>query len=274
MSATPAMVSIGDDGVLNREVSQPLSDVWLDRDLGWLDFNDRVLAEALDERTPLLEKAKFLAIFTSNLDEFMMKRVAVLRTASTPERVQLLRNVRERLLLSLERQAECFRDTIVPELASHGIHLRKWDDLTAAQQEEAGRYFDAEISPALTPLVFDPVSSVSLPFESVDVAGLSPEGSNDRRDLLRPCQGSVRTQAMDRAGSGCASRAKGFRVASRGDSGQCPQALQRDEAHRDHAVPLDARCRGGDRRRIRRRALRESGQGAGQAAPLRTRSEA
>ena len=77
MSAAPALVSVGDDGVLNKEVSQTLSDVWIDRDLGWLDFNDRVLAEALDERTPLLERAKFLAIFTSNLDEFFMKRVAV-----------------------------------------------------------------------------------------------------------------------------------------------------------------------------------------------------
>jgi polyphosphate kinase len=156
MSATPAMVSIGDNGVLNREVSQTLSDVWLDRDLGWLDFNDRVLAEALDERTALLEKVKFLAIFTSNLDEFVMKRVAVLRKASTPERVQLLQEVRRRLILSLERQAECFSGAIVPELANRGIHLRKWDELTSSQQEEAARYFDAEISPALTPLVFDP----------------------------------------------------------------------------------------------------------------------
>lgn len=67
------MVSIGDEGILNREVSPSLSDVWIDRDLSWLDFNDRVLAEAADERTPLLERAKFLAIFTSNLDEFFMK---------------------------------------------------------------------------------------------------------------------------------------------------------------------------------------------------------
>ncbi len=74
MSAAAVMVSIGDEGVLNREVSQALSDVWIDRDLGWLDFNDRVLAEALDDRTPLLERAKFLAIFSSNLDEFFMKR--------------------------------------------------------------------------------------------------------------------------------------------------------------------------------------------------------
>jgi polyphosphate kinase len=157
MSASPAMVSIGDNGVLNREVSQTLSDIWLDRDLGWLDFNDRVLAEALDERTPLLEKAKFLAIFTSNLDEFVMKRISVLRTGSTPEQVQLLRHVREKIQVGLNRQAQCFRGVIVPELASHGIHLRNWEDLTSAQQEEAAAYFDAEISPALTPLVFDPV---------------------------------------------------------------------------------------------------------------------
>ncbi len=155
MSAAPTMVSIGDEGVLNREVSTVLSDVWIDRDLGWLDFNDRVLAEALDERVPLLEKAKFLAIFTSNLDEFLMKRMAVLRQGSTRERAQLLRKIRERLLESLHKEAACFTETIVPQLASRGVHFRKWDELTAAQQEEAGQYFDSQISPALTPLVFD-----------------------------------------------------------------------------------------------------------------------
>jgi len=134
MSAAPALVSVGDHGVLNRELPQPLSDVWLDRDLGWLDFNDRVLAEALDERTPLLERAKFLAIFTSNLDEFFMKRVPILRNVSTPERVRLLAEVRDRLIQSLHRQAECFRGQLVPEMAKCGIHLRKWEDLTPAQR--------------------------------------------------------------------------------------------------------------------------------------------
>jgi polyphosphate kinase len=157
MCAAAATVSIGDDGVLNQEVSPSLSAIWLDRDLGWLDFNDRVLAEALDERTPLLERAKFLAIFTSNLDEFYMKRMAVLRKESSPEQARLLAAVRERLVRSLQRQAECYRDAIVPGLAKHGIHLRGWDELTEAQQDEAGRFFDSEISPALTPLVFDPV---------------------------------------------------------------------------------------------------------------------
>ncbi len=156
MSAAAVMVSIGDDGVLNREVSGALSDVWIDRDLGWLDFNDRVLAEAEDDRTPLLERAKFLAIFSSNLDEFFMKRMAVLRKGSAPERARLLATIRERLDSSLKRQADCFRNAVIPGLAKHGIHLRRWDELTAAQQDEASAYFDREVSPALTPLVFDP----------------------------------------------------------------------------------------------------------------------
>src|SRR5580698_4890689 len=121
MCATAVMVSIGDEGVLNREVSQALSDVWIDRDLGWLDFNDRVLAEALDDRTPLLERVKFLAIFTSNLDEFFMKRLAILRKGSAPGQLQLLGKIRVRLLRSLQRQAECFIRAIVPALAERGI---------------------------------------------------------------------------------------------------------------------------------------------------------
>jgi polyphosphate kinase len=155
MSAAAVLVSIGDEGVLNREISPGLSDVWIDRDLGWLDFNDRVLAEALDDRTPLLERAKFLAIFSSNLDEFFMKRMSVLRKSSTPARARLLATVRERVLGSLGRQADCFRNTLVPGLGKRGVHLRRWDELTPEQQDEASAYFDAEVSPALTPLVFD-----------------------------------------------------------------------------------------------------------------------
>jgi polyphosphate kinase len=155
MCAASAMVSIGDEGILNKELSPSLSDVWIDRDLSWLDFNDRVLAEAADERTPLLERAKFLAIFTSNLDEFFMKRIAVYRKSPTPKRVQMLATLREKLLKSLQRQEECYR-TIVSELTNHGIFLRRWDDLTSGQREEADRYFDSQVSPALTPLVFDP----------------------------------------------------------------------------------------------------------------------
>src|SRR5271154_360578 len=117
MSAAPAFASIGDHGVLNASLPDSLADVWLDRDLSWLDFNERVLAEALDERTPLLERAKFLAIFTSNLDEFFMKRMAVLTKPQTEQQRDLLQRLRNKLLPSLRLQAECYRKNIVPELA-------------------------------------------------------------------------------------------------------------------------------------------------------------
>src|SRR5687767_3643786 len=75
-----------------------LESIWIDRDLSWLEFNRRVLAEAFDERTPLLERVKFLAIFSSNLDEFFMKRMAVLRERPAVAR-ELLKEIRARLLV-------------------------------------------------------------------------------------------------------------------------------------------------------------------------------
>jgi polyphosphate kinase len=156
MSPT-VLASIGDHGVLNAPLSPDLSEIWIDRDLSWLDFNERVLAEALDERTPLLEKAKFLAIFTSNLDEFFMKRGGAIRNGATDPQQALALEVRNKLLVLLERQAECYRKTVIPGLADHGVFLRAWDELSSRQQEEASKYFDSELSAALTPLVIDPV---------------------------------------------------------------------------------------------------------------------
>jgi polyphosphate kinase len=159
MSPAQTRISIGDQGVLNEAVSNDLSEVWIDRDLAWLDFNERVLAQALDKHTPLLERVKFLAIFDSNLDEFFMKRIAVLRENLTPERIELLKRIREKLLPLLIRQAECFRKAIVPALAAHGIILAAWHDLSDAQRERLSEYFDDQVSPALTPLVIDPFHS-------------------------------------------------------------------------------------------------------------------
>lgn len=157
MSPQPTLASIGDHGVLNAPLSESLASVWVDRDLSWLDFNERVLAEALDERTPLLERAKFLAIFTSNLDEFFMKRVSVLREGKGDAQLELMAQLRAKLLPALAMQAECFRKTLVPRLAAQGVALCRWDELTPAQQTEAGEYFEANLSPALTPLVIDVV---------------------------------------------------------------------------------------------------------------------
>src|SRR5688500_8047448 len=164
METATALASVGDHGVLNVPLSQTLSDIWIDRDLSWLDFNERVLAEALDERTPLLERAKFLAIFTSNLDEFFMKRMAVLREDTSIERQELREKIRARLIPMLARQAEEFRERLVPGLARHGIHLKRWLELTPEQREEANAFFDTQVSPALTPLIIHP--SQPFPFFS------------------------------------------------------------------------------------------------------------
>ena len=176
--ATTVLASIGDHGALNASLPAALQPVWIDRDLSWLGFNERVLAQSVDERTPLLERAKFLAIFTSNLDEFFMKREAVLRHGSTDAQQTFLQQVREKIISSLQRQAECYRHVIIPGLGEHGVFLRPWSELTPRQREEANKYFQSEISPALTPLVIDPVHpfpflsnlSTSLVFRLRDVA--------------------------------------------------------------------------------------------------------
>lgn len=125
-----------------------LAHAWRDRDLGWLDFNGRVLHEALDERTPLLERLKFLAIFTSNLDEFYMKRVGLLPR-------KRLAQIRDIVLAQLEQQAYCYQQ-LLPRLAEQGIFLMEWAHLSTAQREEAAQIFDHNVSPALTPLGMDP----------------------------------------------------------------------------------------------------------------------
>ncbi|HUA98384.1 MAG TPA: polyphosphate kinase 1 [Terracidiphilus sp.] len=154
--STNVLASIGDQGALNLALPEELAEIWIDRDISWLDFNERVLAEAVDGRTPLLERVKFLAIFSSNLDEFFMKRMAILRKGQSNDERASFRRLREKLLPQLHKQAECFQQTLVPALAQHGIFLRKWDDLTATQQEEATAHFDSSVSAALTPLVIDP----------------------------------------------------------------------------------------------------------------------
>ena len=144
-----------------------IDNAWFDRDLGWLEFNRRVLHEAQDARTPLLERLKFLAIFSSNLDEFFMKRISVLREhagsdhdddpGDAPGDAQTtLAQVRRRIRELLEAQARCYREQVLPGLEARGIRLANWSSLSPAQKYELERYFDSHISPALTPLGFDP----------------------------------------------------------------------------------------------------------------------
>src|SRR5215470_8850753 len=129
-------------------------ELWYDRDLAWLEFNRRVLAEALDERTPLLERLKFLAIFTSNLDEFFMKRIAVLRVENNGTHTKLLADLRAVILTMVQQQQACFA-ALLPLLERHGIRILSWKDLTDRQCLEARKFFQQNVLPALTPLVVD-----------------------------------------------------------------------------------------------------------------------
>jgi len=120
-----------------------LREAWFDRDLSWLEFNRRVLSEALDDRTPLLERLKFLAIFTSNLDEFFMKRVGAMRTRAYASRNPVsvdqfhdhMVSLRAALFPMLVEQARCFV-RLRPMLAERGIRLAGWQDLSDAQRQQ------------------------------------------------------------------------------------------------------------------------------------------
>ena len=136
------------------------------RELSWLDFNARVLALADDERVPLLERAKFLAIFSQNLDEFFQVRVAALKDqvaagvgGSTPDGLtaaQQLLEIRDKLELLLPRLQATFLDRVAPGLADAGIKLSSWGDLDESDEKYLVEVFEERIFPVLTPLAVDP----------------------------------------------------------------------------------------------------------------------
>ncbi|MFR9800827.1 RNA degradosome polyphosphate kinase [Pseudonocardia sp. RS010] len=141
-------------------------DRYLNRELSWLDFNARVLALAEDTSQPLLERAKFLAIFASNLDEFYMVRVAGLkrrdetglavRSADGLSPREQLVKIAERSQQLSEAHARVFLDEVRPELDQNGIHIRRWSDLSDTQRLRLSDYFAAQVFPVLTPLAVDP----------------------------------------------------------------------------------------------------------------------
>lgn len=161
-----------------------------DRELTWLDFDTRVLELTEDPTIPLLERVRFLAIFSSNLDEFFMVRVASLkakieRGATTPNSAgytprELLKIVLERTQNLVNIQAERFKDVIIPELATHGIEFCKISELTDEERSQLKDYYDKRVFPVLTPLVVDPshpfpyISGLSLNI------GINIESSEDQ----------------------------------------------------------------------------------------------
>ena len=143
-----------------------LAATFQDRELTWLDFDTRVLELTEDPTIPLLERVRFLAIFSSNLDEFFMVRVASLKAkiergvtapnsaGYTPK--ELLKIVLQRTQELVGIQAERFRDVIVPELAQHGIEFFKISELSQDERDHLKDYYNKRVFPVLTPLVVDP----------------------------------------------------------------------------------------------------------------------
>ncbi len=138
----------------------------LDRELSWLQFDERVLALAEREDVPLLERVRFLAIFAGNLDEFFQVRVAGLKeqvaagvvgsgVADLPPSQQL-RTIHSMLRDVLVRQDEVLHERLLPALEEQGIRISDWADLSAAEQRHCTEVFEEQIYPVLTPLAVDP----------------------------------------------------------------------------------------------------------------------
>jgi polyphosphate kinase len=135
------------------------------RYLSWLAFNSRVLDEAIDSRTPLLERVRFMQIFTTNLDEFFMKRVGFLKRqqalgledvdSSGMTTQETLSEVRKLVLDMLQRQGECWNSVLSRQLEREGILILHWSDLFPEEQEELHAYFEDKLFPLLTPLAVD-----------------------------------------------------------------------------------------------------------------------
>ena len=147
-------------------IAESPRDRLIDRELSWLAFNERVLELAEDDSTPLLERCRFLGIFSSNLDDFVMIRVASLKrkiesgitkpnTAGyTP--LQLMHELSARIQNLVQRQSDCFHNSVLPALQSNGIDLVHWEQLSDDEKKYVTSIFTNKIFPVLTPLAVDP----------------------------------------------------------------------------------------------------------------------
>ena len=163
------------DATATPDLADP--EFYINRELSWLDFNARVLALAQDPGVPLLERCKFLAIFSSNLDEFFMVRVAAVQDAleagrlpSTPDqlpREKVLDSVAARVREMTAEQSRTWTQEIRPALAENGIEMVAYVDLTPEERRHIDVQFDREVYPVLTPLAVGP----GLPFPYI--SGLS-----------------------------------------------------------------------------------------------------
>jgi polyphosphate kinase len=152
--------------VSNELISTNPRERLIDRELSWLAFNERVLELAEDATNPLLERCRYLAIFSSNLDDFFMIRVASVKrklgsgvtkknTAGfTPH--ELMAEISKKTQELIARQTKCFQTDILPKLAQNGIEITDWDSLTNDEKDYINKIFTNRIFPVLTPLAVDP----------------------------------------------------------------------------------------------------------------------
>ena len=164
---------------------------FFNRDLSWVEFNRRVLDEALNPDLPLLEKVKFVSIFSSNLDEFYMIRISGLKeqvaanihepTIDGLTPLELVKNIERMLMPMIKKLNDLWIKEIVPKLKKHGVQLLKFREFSDKEQKILREYFKQEIYPVLTPLAFDPgrpfpyISNLSL---SLAVLIKKPNGEN------------------------------------------------------------------------------------------------
>ena len=164
---------------------------YFSREMSWLEFNNRVLHEAFDPRTPLLERLKFMAIYSSNLDEYFMVRVAALKEQVEAQVSKLsadgrapkehLEMIYQRLHPMIEKQHRHFEQALRPQLTAQGIYLLDYIDLNQEQRTYLQTYFEEQVFPVLTPLAIDPshpfpyISSLSLNLAVVVKDGITDE---------------------------------------------------------------------------------------------------
>ncbi len=187
------MLSQPDLHALSEPTVRPLDDssLYFSRELSWLEFDDRVLEEALDARNRLFERLKFVAIYATNLDEFFMIRVAAIKQqieAQVHRRSEdgrlppeHLLAISARLRVSLARQMRLLTDELFPELETHGIRFWRVADLDEETQSNLERVFDDRVFPVLTPLAVDSghpfpyISNLSLSL-AVELEEVTPDG--------------------------------------------------------------------------------------------------
>ncbi len=180
-----------------------VEDYLFNRELSQVEFFRRVLEEAIDDGQPLLERVKFLSIFSTNVDEFFMIRVSSLKEALeeevgdlspdglTPE--EQLHKIRERLLPLVAEQSRCLREVIIPQLESNGIVIAKYESLKAGEQRALDDYFAKNVFPVLTPQAVDPTHPFPyISNQSLNLGLIVEEAAETDLDITSPLRSEPR----------------------------------------------------------------------------------